>query len=80
MYIGIRSLTYAQKGERALSWEGVLADIVRLPAGLSGGGCAYALRLQSQQLPKALMILKRAGIETGKRFVRSDSGWQEVQS
>lgn len=79
IYIGIRSVTYAQKGMKLLQREGISAQLTRLPASLSPGGCAYALRLSEQQLHNALPLLKKGGVDTGKVFVRSGDSWQELR-
>lgn len=78
IYIGIRSVTYAQKGMKLLQREGISAQLTRLPASLSPGGCTYALRLGEKQLNLALLHLQKGGVDTGKLFVRSGDSWQEL--
>lgn len=78
LYIGVRSLTYAQKGAKALEREGIFAEPVRLPAELTAGGCAYALRLPKPLWQAAQNILRLAGVESGKLFSRQEGLWQEL--
>lgn len=71
-YIGIRSLTYAQRAARYLAGLGIRAAAARAP--WSGSGCAYALRLRGADLAKALEALPRAGFIPGKAYLRERDG------
>ena len=72
VYIGLRSLTYAQRAARFLSGKGIRADAVRAP--WSGSGCAYALRLRRENLEAALDRLREAGFDPGRVFMRERDG------
>ena len=50
-YIGLRSLTYAQRAARFLSGLGMPSSAARAPW---SGGCAYAVRLRRGDLEKAV--------------------------
>ena len=71
-YIGLRSLTYAQRAARYLTGAGVPAAAARAP--WSGDGCAYALRLRSGDLERGRELLRRAGFTAGKVWLREPNG------
>lgn len=65
-----RSLTYAQRTERALIGSGIRAKVVRLPSELSEGGCGYAVRLRAEDTAAAEELLKARGLPP--RGIRCD--------
>ena len=71
-YIGLRSLTYAQRAARWLSGRGIRADAVRAP--WSGGGCGYAVRLPRGALETALERLREGNFVPGRVFLRERDG------
>ncbi|MBR3060209.1 MAG: DUF3343 domain-containing protein [Oscillospiraceae bacterium] len=71
-YIGLRSLTYAQRAARFLTGLGMPANAARAP--WSGGGCAYALRLRRGDLETALERLREAGFAPGRIWLRERDG------
>ena len=48
------------------------------PASLTGGSCAYALRVPYEQTPPALASLRRAGIRLQGVYIREDGLWREA--
>jgi len=71
-YIGLRSLTYAQRASRYLTGRGIPASAARAP--WSGEGCAYALRLRPGDLERGREELRRAGFDLGKSYLRDRGG------
>ena len=71
-YIGLRSLTYAQRAARYLSGLGIPAAAVRAP--WSDGGCAYAVRLRRGDLETAPARLREAGFVPGRVYLRAEDG------
>lgn len=71
-YIGLRSLTYAQRAARFLSGRGIRADAVRAP--WSSGGCAYAVRLPRDDLEMALARLRETDFVPGRIWLRERDG------
>ena len=71
-YIGLRSLTYAQRAARWLSGQGIRADAVRAP--WSGSGCSYAVRLRREDLVNALARLREGDFVPGRIFLRERDG------
>ena len=56
-WIIARSVTYAQRMEKALAGAGIRTRIFRAPRELSDRGCAYAVELSGGALRPALAIL-----------------------
>ena len=72
-----RSITYAQRMSVALEQVGVTNRIYRAPAGLTERGCAYAVRIREQDLPKALTALHQA--QRPKEWLTKQGGCGKVQ-
>lgn len=64
--IRIGSITYAQKGRRALSRKGIRARIVKLENATEGGGCVYGIEVPWERSFEAERELELLGI--GYRF------------
>lgn len=77
--IMFRSLTYAQRGARALERSGISASLTKAPLETTDRGCTYCVRVSEQTLPAALRALERQGIARG-RIMRSidDGGYREL--
>ena len=71
-YIGMRSLTYAQRAARYLTGKGLAASAARAP--WSGNGCAYALRLRPRDLEQGKALLRQAGFVPGSVYIREKDG------
>lgn len=75
-----RSLTYAQRGRRALERAGITAVLRRAPADLTDRGCAYGLKLRADRLQGALGALEKVDVRHGRVFLReADGSYREVQ-
>ena len=70
-YIGLRSLTYAQRAARFLSGLGMPSSAARAPW---SGGCAYAVRLRRGDLEKAVEKLREADFVPGRIWLRERDG------
>ena len=70
-YIGLRSLTYAQRAARFLSGLGIPSSAARAPW---SGGCAYAVRLRRGDLEKAAERLREADFVPGRIWLRERNG------
>lgn len=58
-YFTFRSVTWAQRAEKALVRNGLRVSILRAPKFLSQKGCGYALRVRGGQGTQAAAILRR---------------------
>ena len=75
-----RSVTYAQRMQRALAQAGIRCQIARAPRDVTDLGCAYVVRLAPDSLASALTILHREGLYPVRVFLFRHDGYQEVQS
>ena len=71
-YIGMRSLTYAQRAARYLTGRGLQAAPTRAP--WTGTGCAYAVSLRAGDLEKAQSLLRQANLTPGRAYLRDREG------
>ena len=54
-----RSVTYAQRMQRALNRAGIRSQLFRAPRDLTDLGCAYVVRISPYDLGAALSLLRR---------------------
>ena len=73
-----RSVTHAQRMVRALEQCGIRSFLFRAPAGLTGSGCSYAVKVRGQWQQEAQTCLQTAGLTPLGIYERTDSGWQEA--
>ena len=71
-YIGIRTLTDAERGLRLLRGGNIPAQLGRLPLHGESGGCTHALRLPARDAKRAERILLAAGIRVGKTVIAEE--------
>lgn len=77
-WIIARSVTYAQRMERALAAAGIRTRIFRAPRELSNLGCAYAVELTGGALQPALAILRSAGLYPAKLYLLQQGKYVEL--
>lgn len=76
--ITFRSVTFAQRGERALRSRGLQCVMQRTPKKLTERGCGYCLRLRGTDVPTATEILRREKLPYEKLYaVQEDGGTEE---
>ena len=73
-----RSITYAQRMQRALGKAGIRCRIFRAPRDLTSSGCAYAMELAPPDLSAALQILRREHLDPVQIYLPQAGGIQEV--
>ena len=69
-----RSLTYAQRGARALERAGITGTVSRAPRNVSLGGCGYCIIVSAKNRERAITVLAQAGLRPEKIFRREDDG------
>lgn len=69
-----RSLTYAQRGARALERAGITGAVSRVPKSISVNGCAYGIVVAGRHKEKAIMVLTKNALSPEKVFLRQDDG------
>ena len=75
--ITFRSVTFAQKGERALKQAGIDCAMQRTPKELSKQGCGYCLRLRAKDALTAVDLLRQKQIAYGKIYALAEDGQPE---
>ena len=76
-----RSVTYAQRMQRALNRAGIRSQLFRAPRDLTDLGCAYAVQIQSADISRALttlQLLRREGLGPLRIYVQRGGDIQEV--
>ena len=75
-----RSVTYAQRMQRALNRAGIRSQLFRAPRDLTDLGCAYAVQIQSSDISRALTTLHRASLDPVQIFMTQQKGlYREVE-
>ena len=78
IFITFRSITLAQRGERALRAGGVDHALIRTPKELADRGCGYSLRLRAGDRIRAQGLLDRDRVPYSRIYAHSDDGTPEV--
>ena len=73
-----RSVTYAQRMQRALERVGLRCQIYRAPRELTDLGCAYAVQLAAADLKTALIALHREDLDPVQIFLNQRGIFREV--
>lgn len=73
-----RSVTYAQRMQKALSRAGVRSQIYRAPRDLTDLGCAYVVRVGPGDLHMALPVLNREGLGSLRVYGRQGAAFREM--
>lgn len=77
--ITFRSVTFAQRGQRALHRSNIGCSLQRTPKSLSQRGCGYCLGLWGWDAPRAVEVLKQEQIPFGKLYAIMDDGSTQEQ-
>ena len=75
--ITFRSITFAQRGERALRNGHISCRMQRTPKHLTERGCSYCLRLQGTDVPGAVEIFRREKLFHEKIYAIKEDGSTE---
>ena len=76
-FITFRSVTYGQKGERALKSEKLSCSLMRAPKWMETRGCGYAVQVENFQ--KAVQLLKEKNIPFEKAYRVQGNMRKELQ-
>lgn len=72
--ITFRSVTYAQRGERVLNRAGVRCSLQRTPRWMEEQGCGYSLRIVTQDIDRAVELLRQEQLPLRKVYLRRENG------
>lgn len=75
-----RSVTYAQRMQKALARAGVRCQIFRAPRELTEAGCAYAVQVRTEDLTRALTALHREFLDPVQIFLTQNGLYREVRT
>ena len=73
-----RSVTFAQRMQKALLRAGVRCQIFRAPRDLTTLGCAYAVQIIPEERNYALTVLRRTGLDPVQIFHYQFGQYREV--
>ena len=73
-FITFRSVTLAQRGERALKEAGQTCALARTPRWMEEKGCGYCLRLRCEDVTPWVGILRQRGIPFRRVYRRGEDG------
>lgn len=73
-----RSVTFAQRMQKALGRSGVRCQIFRAPRELTDSGCAYAVQIRTSDLNIALQVLHRENLDPIQIFLTQRGFYREV--
>ena len=73
-FITFRSVTYAQRGERLLNRWGERCSLKRTPRWMEEQGCGYSLRLQTDNIERAVTLLRGEQLPMRKVYLRREDG------
>lgn len=75
--ITFRSLTLAQRAERAMTGEGIACHVRRTPRWMEEKGCGYGVEARLSQLEQGVGVLREAGIPYRKTYLMHPEGTVE---
>lgn len=76
-YITFRSVTFAQRGENLLSRQGFRCRILRTPRWMEEQGCGYALKLWTDDLARAMGLLRKHQIPLRRVYRQTEEDQME---
>lgn len=71
-FITFRSVTAAQRGERALQKNGIRCQLSRTPRWMEEQGCGYCLKLGRSRINEAVSLLQENRITFRKVYYQTD--------
>ena len=77
-FITFRSVTLAQRGEKALKEAGMNCTLARTPRWMEEKGCGYCLRLRCDDVAPWAAGLRHQGIPFRRVYRREDGQMGEV--
>lgn len=76
-FITFRSVTFAQRGERALSAVGIRCSLRRTPRWMEEQGCGYALKLATRDIAPAVEVLRKNQVPLRRIYQQRAEGVME---
>ena len=73
-YITFRSVTFAQRGEKLLSRQGIRASLMRTPRWMEEQGCGYALKIWTKDISRAVKLLGESNVRLRRVYGQRENG------
>lgn len=73
-FLTFRSITQAQRAERAFSKEGMVVTLRRTPRWMEERGCGYGVEVKCPELRAGLEVLRREKISFRKSYLLHGDG------
>ena len=73
-FITVRSVTFGQRAESVLRKNGVSCSLQRTPRWMEEQGCGYCLRLRTEDISPAILLLRSAGVPFRRVYVQLPDG------
>lgn len=73
-FITFRSVTFAQRGEKAARQAGIACTLQRTPKWMEEQGCGYSLRLRKADVLPAVTLFRENEIPFRKVYARQEDG------
>lgn len=73
-----RSVTFAQRMQKALERAGIRCRIARAPRDLTDAGCAYTVRVSAADIHAAVAVLSRAALPPVQIFLEQNGQYWEA--
>ena len=74
------TITYAQRVAAVLRNIGIRHEMLRVPTGLTGAGCEYAVKLAEQNLRTALQYITQQRLTVKRIYAQEHDGYREVSA
>ena len=76
-YITFRSVTFAQRGEKLLNQKGHRCTLQRTPRWMEAQGCGYSLRVWTQDILPAVILLREEKLPLRRVYLQMGDGQLE---
>ena len=77
--ITFRSVTPAQRGEKALAEQGISCILRRTPRRMQEQGCGYSLQINCRDVPAATELMEHRNIAYRKLYrLQKGGAWEEL--
>ena len=73
-YVTFQSVTHGQRGEKLLKKEGIRCNLLRTPKWMESKGCGYSLQIWTEDVSRAVGILRRENIAMQRVYVQTTGG------
>lgn len=76
-YVTVRSVTYAQRGEKLLGHHNIRCTILRTPRWMEAQGCGYALKIWTADVYHAVELLRESKVPIRRVYFQQEGGHLE---